>query len=84
MRKELNAQILIVIKRIQEEKIYEEYVVKNICQLEEWSGYQYDKVIYDSDLDSTDGDVFRNKILNHQNLYFIIIILFICFHWIFI
>ena len=49
------------------------YVVNNIPKLEEWSGKKYSSVLYDSDIDGKDSSIFRNKILNHNQLYFIAI-----------
>ena len=67
-------------KRIREQnekeqivKIYKEYIIKNISKLEEWSKLKFNKIIYDSEIDGKSNKVFKNKILNHSNLYFIII-----------
>ena len=49
------------------------YVVNNIPKLEEWSGKKYSSVLYDSDIDGKDSSIFRNKIMNHNQLYFIAI-----------
>ena len=49
------------------------YVVNNMNKLEEWSGKKYSSVLYDSDIDGKDSSIFRNKILNHNQLYFIAI-----------
>ena len=49
------------------------YVVNNIPKLEEWSGKKYSSVLYDSDIDGKDSSIFRNKILNHNQLCFIAI-----------
>ena len=45
----------------------------NTLLLEMWSHCDYDKVLYDSEVDGKDGAVFRNKILRHDHLYFIVI-----------
>ena len=49
------------------------YVVNNIPKLEEWSGRKYSTVLYDSDIDGKDSSIFREKIMNHNQLYFIAI-----------
>ena len=49
------------------------YVVNNIPKLEEWSGKKYSSVLYDSDIDGKDCSIFRNKIMNHNQLCFIAI-----------
>ena len=53
--------------------INNEYIEENIEILEEWSERQVDNILYDSDRDGKDSQTFRNKIMNHQHLYFIII-----------
>ena len=55
------------------EQSYNEYIIKNIPILEEWSGYKYNQIIYDSDKDGKINEIFKNKIINHSHLYFIII-----------
>ena len=50
-----------------------EYVYKHIKTLEEWSGQQVNNVLYDSDIDGKGSEIFRDKILNHNHLYFIVI-----------
>ena len=49
------------------------YVINNLKTLETWSGKKYSEVLYDSDIDGKDSSIFRNKIMNHNQLYFIII-----------
>ena len=49
------------------------YIVNNIPILEEWCGYKYKEIIYDSFKDGKSSEIFRNKIINHSHLYFIII-----------
>jgi hypothetical protein len=49
------------------------YVVNNIPILEEWSGLEYHQILYDSDVDGKQSSTFKDKILNHQHLYFIVI-----------
>ena len=44
-----------------------------MTQLETWSEKKYSSVLYDSDIDGKDSSIFRNKIMNHNQLYFIII-----------
>ena len=44
-----------------------------MTQLETWSGKKYSETLYDSDIDGKDSSIFRNKIINHNQLYFIII-----------
>ena len=53
--------------------INNEHIEENIEILEEWSERQVDNILYDSDRDGKDSQTFRNKIMNHQHLYFIII-----------
>ena len=53
--------------------INNEYITNNLETLETWSGHKVNTVIYDSDVDSKNCQTFRNKILNHQHLYFIVI-----------
>ena len=50
-----------------------EYVYNNLKTLETWSEHQVNNVLYDSDIDGKDSSIFRNKIMNHNQLYFIII-----------
>ena len=47
--------------------------INNLKTLETWSGKKYSEVLYDSDIDGKDSSIFRNKIMNHNQLYFIII-----------
>ena len=49
------------------------HILMNIHKLEEWSGHSYDKVVYDSDIDGKEVEVFRSRVVNHQHLYFIVI-----------
>ena len=53
--------------------INNEYITNNIQTLETWSGHQVNTVLYDSDIDGKDSQIFRNKTMNHQHLYFIVI-----------
>ena len=48
-------------------------LIRNIPILEEWSGLEYDQVLYDSERDSKLPEIFRNKIMNHSHLYFIVV-----------
>ena len=50
-----------------------EEIKNNMAQLEAWSGQKYSEVLYDSDIDGKDSSIFRNKIMNHNQLYFIVI-----------
>ena len=52
---------------------FNKHVVKNINKLEEWSRRKYGSVLYDSEIDGKDGQTFRDNILNHGYLYFIVI-----------
>ena len=49
------------------------YVKQNIPTLEDWSGLKYKQILYDSDVDGKSSQIFRNKIINHSHLYFIVI-----------
>ena len=49
------------------------FLNNNLPLLEAWSGHQVNNVLYDSDIDGKDSLIFRNKIINHNQLYFIII-----------
>ena len=60
-------------KRKSIRRINNEHITNNIQILETWSGHQVNNVLYDSDIDGKDSQIFRNKILNHQHLYFIVI-----------
>ena len=55
---------------------YEVYVEDNIPILEEWSGCSFESILFDSDFCIGKGNVeqtFRERILNHKHLYFIVI-----------
>ena len=41
--------------------------------MEDWSGLKYKQVLYDSDVDGKSSEIFKNKIINHSHLYFIVI-----------
>ena len=41
--------------------------------LKEWSGMEYNTVLFDSDTDGDDYKLFHSKILKHSHLYFIVI-----------
>ena len=58
--------------KIHNQEIYQKYVTENIKTLEEWSGHQMNRVLYDSDKDGKDSSIFREKIINHEHLYFIV------------
>ena len=47
--------------------------INNLKTLETWSGHQVNNVLYDSDIDGKDSSIFRNKIMNYNHWYFIII-----------
>ena len=42
-------------------------------KLEEWSGKKYSSVLYDSGVDGRESSIFREKVKNHNQLYFIVI-----------
>ena len=49
-------------------------IVKSyIPKLEYWCGLKYGQVLYDSDFDGKSSEIFKNKIINHSHLYFIVI-----------
>ena len=50
-----------------------EFVKRNIDKLEEWSGSEYDRVLYDSDYDDKERFHFKFKISNQNKLFFIVI-----------
>ena len=50
-----------------------EYIDDNIDMLEEWSGLEVGEVLYDSERDGKQSKTFRDKILHHKQMYFIII-----------
>jgi len=50
------------------------YVLNNMKELETWSGKKYKEVLYDSELDGKSSKVFREKVINKDNLYFIVIV----------
>ena len=69
-----------VIKKLNEKLIhakiqitFDTYIINNINTLEKWCGKKYDKVLYDSDVDSKDIEIFHTMIMEHRHLYFIII-----------
>ena len=45
----------------------------NIPELENWSGLKYKQILYDSDVDGKSSEIFKNQIINHSHLYFIVI-----------
>ena len=53
--------------------IYNRYISNNIPILEEWSGLKYHRTLYDSGIDDKSCESFKNKIIKHSHLYFIII-----------
>ena len=50
-----------------------EYIDDNIDMLEEWSGLEVGEVLYDSERDGKESKTFRDQILHHKQMYFIII-----------
>ena len=54
-------------------KAMPEAITKQMDTLEQWCGKKYSQVIYNSDVDGKDSSAFRNKILNHKQLYFFVI-----------
>ena len=49
------------------------YVFNNIDKLEEWSGKKYGSILFDSERDGNDSKIFKQKIMNQCQLYFIVI-----------
>ena len=49
------------------------FIKYKISTLENWCGLKYKQVLYDSDVDNKSSEIFRNKIINHSHLYFIVI-----------
>ena len=49
------------------------FIKNNIQKLEDWSGLKYKNFLDDSDVDGKSNEIFRNKIINHSHLYFIVI-----------
>ena len=45
----------------------------NNYKLKEWSGCKLGRRLYDSNIDGKDSSIFRKKIMNHNQLYFIVI-----------
>ena len=67
---------IIVIGMKEYESMREEYnkhIINNIPILEEWCGYKYKEILYDSEIDGKSSEIFRDQIINHSHLYFIII-----------
>ena len=52
--------------------IKDDVVCNNLDKLEEWSGCEYNKVLYNSDIDDKTNTVLLNRIKNHNHLYFIV------------
>ena len=49
-------------------------IIKNYNpKLEYWCGLKFRQIIYDSDVDGKSSEIFKNKIINHSHLYFIVI-----------
>ena len=59
--------------KIENQQIYEKYVIGNMKKLEEWSGCKYESILYDSDNDGIENKTFKIKVLGHEHLYFIVI-----------
>ena len=53
--------------------MYNSSIKYNIPELENWSGLKYKQILYDSDVDGKSSEKFKNKIINHSHLYFIVI-----------
>ena len=49
------------------------YVSENIVLLELWSGKKYSRVLFDSELDGRKSSVYRDRVMNQGQLYFIVI-----------
>ena len=76
-KKTTSNEIIDLNKRIILKKLHDrgnnEYVYDNFNTLEDWCGHRVNAVLYDSLIDGKDGYEFRNRILNHQHLYFIVV-----------
>ena len=53
--------------------VYNRYIRMNIRTFKTWSGLDDYSVLYDSDVNGYENDLFKEKILNHENLFFIIV-----------
>ena len=53
--------------------MYNSSIKYNIPELENWSGLKYKQILYDNDVDGKSSEKFKNKIINHSHLYFIVI-----------
>ena len=53
--------------------MYNSSIKYNIPELENWSGLKYKQILYDSDVNGKSSEKFKNKIINHSHLYFIVI-----------
>ena len=49
------------------------YIYNQEQTLENWSGKEVDRVIYDSEIDGEESTIFRSRILNHKQVYMIVI-----------
>ena len=49
------------------------YIMNNIKVLEKWSGKKYSTILYDSKRDGDSKPVFKDRIMNQSQLYFIVI-----------
>ena len=59
-------------KELNERMKLTNYIMNNKSVLEEWSGKTFNRVLYDSDNDDKKASTFREKIMNHGQLYFIV------------
>ena len=48
-------------------------IIDYVTLLKEWSIFEFNQVLYDSDKNDKTNEIFRNQIINHSHLYFIII-----------
>ena len=49
------------------------HVVNNLKTLEQWCGFKFNDVLYDSDIDGKDRMQFLRKVVRQEHLYFIVI-----------
>ena len=71
LKKDVKADRVISLKDI--EQNYTELIYSKIIYFREWSGQKFNSILYDSNVDDNNTETFRNKIMNHQHLYFIVI-----------
>ena len=54
-------------------EINNDHIEENVGLLEEWSGLSYDRIVYDSDKDGKNSEMFKQKVMDQEHLYFIVI-----------